>query len=172
MALFPPVINSYSIHYTKLYDGSEINRIYNLFQGFNVSFVASHNPYTVVFNNTTGKVELSQEYKYIDTKTYVSKPGSILPDRSIPTVYQAAYNPFEPVTITFAKNYPSLGYDAGYTAVVPAYYAILLNRSIESKNIDDNVRRITSYNVCYTKLLRVPGCNCKNKRRQIIRQEK
>ncbi len=126
------------------YIGAEEGDTYSIFDNYSVVFANSSNPFKIQFEAGTGKVHMSQSYVYRDNQTYIYATGSSPPDRDIPTTYSADFNPFEPVTITFAQNYPVLGYNAGYTTIMPAYMALLLNQSIANNDFDENVRLVTN----------------------------
>jgi hypothetical protein len=126
------------------YMGGERGKTYDLSSAYSISFLRSKNEQNISLDKNTGRVLMEQGYDYLDTRPLISAKGGVPPDRRIPSHYTANFHPFEPITITFPRNYGVLGYDKGQTIKVPAYMALLINKSIADSNFDKNVRVITN----------------------------
>lgn len=110
---------------------------------FQLNFTNSSNTGAISFLEATGEIHLKQDYNFYDgTPMFEAEDGPKY-NRNNPVSYDVKFNPFEPITIRFGKNYAELGYNSGDEMVVPAYMAVLLNQSIANYQFNKDFELIT-----------------------------
>ena len=104
---------------------------------------------TVVYNTRSrilenGRVFLSNSYKVLDLKTYISKPGET-PGRSGYFEYKQSYHPFEPIVVIYGDRDTPFHIEAGQEIVVPAIVALAYQRTLMENFSDEVLRELGNY---------------------------
>jgi hypothetical protein len=118
---------------------SENYRIPN--SNYSLSVTPYGEPSDVTFQSD-GLIRFKQNYYIEDVSPIVYATGSTPPVRKNWVDYDETLNPFEPLNVIVADNYGELDFTQGDGYTIPAYMAMVYNRSMKRSDRDHRLRLV------------------------------